>query len=109
MKQEYLSRNLSSAVVAANKILARDFPGAKIIVESTGGKMAVYDVDELEESIQNRERGKSRLFENKQVEKTLYWLEMLDECHGKIKGVHFAKDMTELGETVEFAVEKESV
>ena len=103
MKAQYLSRNLASAVVSANKILERAYPQVKILAETSSGKIPVFDVDELEESVL-RESCCSRLFEGKPVEKTLYWLEMVNEAKGCIKGVHFSSDMVELGETVEFEV-----
>ena len=103
MKAQYLSRNLASAVVSANKILERSYPTAKILAETSSGKIPVLDVDELEELVL-REQKKDRMFSGVPVEKTFYWLEMLDEGTGRIKGVHFSRDLEELGESVEFEI-----
>ena len=103
MSTEYLSMNITSAIIKADTILKREHPNLKIFAKiDEHEEIPILAIDELEKALSNET---DHLFENHKVEKTVYWLDILNENSGVIRGVHFS-DNSELGSSTIFNIKK---
>ena len=103
MSTEYLSMNITSAIIKADTILKREYPGLKIFAKiNENEEIPILAIDELEKSLSSKS---DHLFENHSVDKTVFWLDIINENVGAIRGVHFS-DNCELGSSTIFNIKK---